>query len=135
MGAVVILAPTSGPILSPAACNRKIPIFDGYTRFDINLTYVGERTGQGEGLRGSRRRVRCALRADLRAQREPACDQFMADNKDLEVWLAPIPSEHVLVPFRVSARTMVGTTVIEASSSDRAGVGCREAPATPSLIF
>ena len=39
----------------------------------------------------------------------------MADNKDLEVWLAPIERDHVLIPFRVSARTMIGTTVIEAS--------------------
>jgi hypothetical protein len=38
----------------------------------------------------------------------------MADNKDLEVWLAPIASDHVLIPFRVSVRTMIGTTVIEA---------------------
>ena len=39
----------------------------------------------------------------------------MADNKDLEVWLAPIERDHVLMPFRVSVRTMVGTTVVEAS--------------------
>ena len=25
----------------------------------------------------------------------------MAENKDLEVWLAPIASDHVLIPFRV----------------------------------
>ncbi|MBV9288650.1 MAG: DUF3108 domain-containing protein, partial [Hyphomicrobiales bacterium] len=41
--------------------------------------------------------------------------KFMAENKDLEVWLAPIESDHLLFPFRVSARTMIGTTVIEAS--------------------
>ena len=39
----------------------------------------------------------------------------MADNKDLEVWLAPIERDRMLIPFRVSARTMIGTTVIEAS--------------------
>jgi hypothetical protein len=38
----------------------------------------------------------------------------MADNKDLEVWLAPIASDHVLFAFRVSVRTMIGTTVVEA---------------------
>jgi hypothetical protein len=39
----------------------------------------------------------------------------MADNKDLEVWLAPIDGARVLMPYRVSVRTMIGTTVIEAS--------------------
>ena len=41
VGAVILPAPPSEPLLSPAACNRKVPIFDGYTRFDIDLTYVG----------------------------------------------------------------------------------------------
>ena len=38
----------------------------------------------------------------------------MADNKELEVWLAPVASARVLVPFRISALTMMGMTVIEA---------------------
>jgi hypothetical protein len=46
--------------------------------------------------------------------RDRPATKFMADNKDLEVWLAPIASDHVLVPFRVSARTMIGTLVVEA---------------------
>jgi hypothetical protein len=32
----------------------------------------------------------------------------MAENKDLEVWLAPIARDRLLIPFRVSARTMIG---------------------------
>ncbi len=46
--------------------------------------------------------------------RDRPATKFMADNKDLEVWLAPIASDRVLFPFRVSVRTMVGTTVVEA---------------------
>ena len=60
VGAVVIPAPPSGPLVSPAACNRKIPIFDGYTRFDIDLTYVGERNVMAKGYDG--RVVVCAAR-------------------------------------------------------------------------
>ena len=52
VGAFVIPAPASGPMVSPAACNRKIPIFDGYTRFDIDLTYVGERSVKAKGYDG-----------------------------------------------------------------------------------
>ena len=52
----------------------------------------------------------------------------MADNKDLEVWLAPIESDRVLIPFRVSVRTMIGTTVIEAV---RIPGGGRADPLTP----
>ena len=115
VGAVIIPAPASAPILSPAACNRKIPIFDGYTRFDIDLTYVGQRRVKAKGYDGPV--AVCAIRYVPISghRRDRPATKFMAENKDLEVWLAPIESDHVLMPFRVSARTMIGTTVIEAS--------------------
>jgi len=115
IGAVVFPAPASGPLVSPEACNRKIPIFDGYTRFDIDLTYVGERNVKAKGYDGPV--VVCAIRYVPISghRRDRPATKFMADNKDLEVWLAPIESDHILIPFRVSARTMIGTTVIEAS--------------------
>ena len=113
-GAVILPAPASGPILSPAACNRTVAIFDGYTRFDVNLTYVGERTVSAKGYDGPV--AVCAARYVPISghSRDRPATKFMADNKDLEVWLAPIASDHVLIPFRVSVRTMIGTTVIEA---------------------
>jgi len=115
VGAVVLPAPATGPMLSPAACDRKIPIFDGYTRFDITLSYVGERTVSAKGYEGPV--AVCAARYVPISghQRDRPATKFMADNKDLEVWLAPIASDHVLFPFRVSVRTMIGTTVVEAS--------------------
>jgi hypothetical protein len=114
VGAVIFPAPP-GPLVSPAACNRRIPIFDGYTRFDIDMTYVGERSAKAKGFEGPV--AVCAIRYVPISghSRDRPATKFMAENKDLEVWLAPIESDHVLVPFRVSARTMIGTTVIEAS--------------------
>ncbi len=115
VGAFVFPAPASGPILSPAACDRIIPIFDGYTRFDIDLSYVGERSVKAKGYDGPV--AVCAMRYVPIAghSRDRPATKFMADNKDLEVWLAPIETDRVLVPFRVSVRTMIGTTVVEAS--------------------
>jgi len=115
VGAVIIPAPASGPIVSPAACDRKVPIFDGYTRFDIDLTYVGERRVATKGYEGPV--VVCAARYVPIAghRRDRPATKFMADNKDLEVWLAPIENDRVLIPFRVSVRTMIGTTVVEAT--------------------
>ena len=78
--------------MSPAACNREIPIFDGYTRFDINLTYVGERSAKAKGYDGPV--AVCAARyVPISGHRsERPATKFMAENKDLEVWLAPIGS-------------------------------------------
>jgi hypothetical protein len=115
VGAVVVPVPAKGPLVSPASCDRKIPVFDGYTRFDVDLTYVGQRDVSAKGYTGPV--AVCAVRYVPIAghRRDRPSTKFMADNKDLEVWLAPVASAHVLLPFRVSARTMMGMTVIEAS--------------------
>ena len=115
VGAFVIPAPAKGPLVGPASCDRTIPIFDGYTRFDVNLTYVGQRDVSAKGYKGPV--AVCAVRYVPIAghRRDRPATKFMADNTDLEVWLAPIDGARVLMPFRVSVRTMIGTTVIEAS--------------------
>ena len=76
VGAVVIPAPASGPMLSPAACDRTIPIFDGYTRFDIYALLCRRAHGIGERLQGSGRGLRGALRPDIRPSAQPAGDQI-----------------------------------------------------------
>jgi len=114
VGAVVIPAPTSGAMAPSEACDRKIPIFDGYTRFDIDLTYVGERTAKAKGYDGPV--VVCSARYVPVSGHSPnrPTTKFMAENKDIEVWLAPIEADRVWMPFRISVRTMIGTTVVEA---------------------
>ena len=114
VGAVVIPAPASGAMAPPSACNRKIAIFDGYTRFDIDLSYVGERDAKAKGYDGPV--AVCAARYVPISGHSPnrPATKFMAENRDLEVWLAPIEADRVWMPFRVSVRTMIGTTVVEA---------------------
>jgi len=120
VGAVVIPVPAKSPLIGPASCDRKIPVFDGYTRFDIDLSYVGERDVSAKGYSGPV--AICAVRYVPIAghRRDRPSTKFMAENRDLEVWLAPVASARVLLPFRVSARTMMGTAVIEASEFSHA---------------
>jgi hypothetical protein len=39
----------------------------------------------------------------------------MEENRDLSVWLAPVEGTRVLMPMRISIRTTMGTSVIEAT--------------------
>ena len=115
VGAFVISVPGAEPLVSPAACNRTIPVFDGYTRFDVRLAYVGERQVKTTGYKGPV--AVCAVRYVPIAGHRPdrPGTKFMAENKSMELWLAPVEAERILLPYRVSVRTMIGTTVIEAS--------------------
>jgi hypothetical protein len=115
VGAFIFHTPAGVPPTSAAACDRTIPVFDGYTRFDVNLSYVGQRKVSVKGYSGPV--AVCAVRYVPIAghRRDRPATKFMAENKDIEVWLAPIGAENVLMPFRISLRTMIGTAVAEAS--------------------
>lgn len=114
LGAFVLSVPPGGETTGPAACNRRLPIFDGAVRFDIALSYVGSRHVTAKGYDGQV--AVCAVRyVPVSGHRiDSKSAQFMADNKNLEVWLAPLEGTRLVFPFRISVRTMIGTTVIEA---------------------
>jgi hypothetical protein len=115
VGAFVLPAPAQGGPTSPAACNRTVPIFDGNTRFNVALSYVGERDVKAKGYSGPV--AVCAARYVPIAGHRPdrPGTKFMVENKDIEVWLAPVGDARVLMPFRISIRTMVGMAVAEAT--------------------
>lgn len=100
--------------VGPAACNRTLPVFDGYTRFDVTLSFVGTRNVQAKGYSGPV--AVCAARYNPIAGHRPdrPGTKFMAENRQMEAWLAPVGASGVVVPFRIAVKTMVGTTVIEA---------------------
>jgi hypothetical protein len=112
IAAALMQAAGGGP---EGACNRTIPVFDGAQRFDIALSFAGTRTvAARDGYSGPV--VVCKARytpiAGHRAER-PAV-KYMANNRDMEAWLAPSGVEGVYLPFRVSIKTMIGTTIVQA---------------------
>lgn len=112
--ALIMPVPLNEPLDGPAACNRTLPIYDGYARFDIALHYAGTRHVTVAGYDGPV--AVCTARyhpisGHLVNSRSTA---FMAQNTGIEVWLAPVESAHVVVPLKVSMPTMTGTLEIEA---------------------
>ncbi|MBN8998964.1 MAG: DUF3108 domain-containing protein [Rhizobiales bacterium] len=100
-----------------AACNRSIPVFDGWQRFDVKLFYKSTAQVQGEGGSYSGPVVVCGARyvpvAGHRPTREAV--KFMENNKQLEVWLAPVDDLGVMLPFRMQIGTEAGLLTIHAS--------------------
>jgi hypothetical protein len=115
MSALVMTVPAGEPLVGAAACNRTLPIFDGGARFDVTLSYVGTRQVKTKGYAGPV--TVCAARYRPIAGHRPdrKATQFMANNREIETWLAPVEGSRVVFPFRISIMTMIGMTVIEAS--------------------
>jgi hypothetical protein len=115
VGAFVLSVPAGQPLVGPASCDRTIPVFDGYTRFDLRLAYAGQKDVTTDGYAGPV--AMCTVRYVPIAGHRPSRPgtKFMTENKNIEIWLAPVESARVLMPYRISVRTMIGTAVIEAS--------------------
>lgn len=134
VSAVLMPAVARGDLLSAENCNRTIPVFDGAARFDVVLTYAETKQIEKPGYQGPV--LVCNARyvpiSGHRTDRPGA--KFMEQNRDMDVWLAPVPEARVLVPLRISVRTMMGVSVIEANrvsvaGQEKAGRGQRRAEA------
>ncbi len=112
--ALIMAVPAGEPLVGPAACNRTLPIYDGVVRFDLTMTYTGTRNVSAIGYDGPV--SVCAVRYKPIAghRYDSRSTKFMAQNHDIEVWLAPIERAHVVIPFHIGLRTMAGMANVDA---------------------
>lgn len=124
VGAFVVALDSDGRPDGNKVCNRTVPVFDGWQRFDIRLSYRDTRpvngAYQGDVIVCSARYVPVAGHRPSREQ-----VQYMAANERLEVWMAPVAGTRLMVPYRILIGTQVGDLVITArqfqvAASDRA---------------
>ena len=115
LSALIMPVAGDGSVIGPASCPKALPVYDGWARFNINLTYVGTRQIKVKGYEGPV--AVCSARYVAVAGHRPdrPATKFMEDNKEMEVWLAPVGESRITLPIRISVATMVGTTVIEAT--------------------
>ena len=102
--------------VSPEACNRTVPVFDGRLRYDLKLAHKRmERVKADKGYEGPV--VVCALYFAPIAGYIPdrPAIKYLIAQRDMEVWLAPIAGTRVVVPFRFSVPTPLGLGVLEAT--------------------
>lgn len=111
-----LLMPTSLKDRSNAsACDRTIPVFDGATRFDVKLTYARIENVRSATYTGPVAVCRARYTPISGHRPNRTATKFMEDNKDMEAWLMPMGEDRVFIPYRISVRTPIGTTVIEAT--------------------
>ncbi|MEP3278834.1 MAG: DUF3108 domain-containing protein [Stappiaceae bacterium] len=112
VSAILMPLENSSASFGPQACDRRIPIFDGWTRYDIQLSYKRRKKVRGFGYDGDV--IICSARWVPVAGHRPAKKsvQYMAANTDMEIWLAPLAGTRVLFPYRASMRTAAGKLIV-----------------------
>lgn len=116
MTAALMPVAGTGDPLSPDACKRKLSVFDGRQRTDIELVYKRmEQVKAQKGYAGPV--VVCTPLYQPVAGHRPnrAAIQYLMKTREMEIWLAPIAGTRVLVPFRFSVPTPFGSGVLQAT--------------------
>lgn len=133
MSGAFIYLPGAADLLSPAACDRSIPVFDGRQRYDLALSYLRTDKVKADGYAGPA--VVCAVRYAPVAGHRPTRStvQYMKDNKDMAVWLVPVAGTRLLAPFKISVATMIGTAVLAAESFETQAKGASAPPASGTI--
>jgi hypothetical protein len=106
----------TGDPVSPAACGRKVAVFDGRVRYDLRSEYKRMETVRAErGYQGPA--VVCAVYFEPISGYIPsrAVIKYLIQLREAEVVMAPITGTRVLVPFRFSLPTPLGLGVLQAT--------------------
>jgi Protein of unknown function (DUF3108) len=109
------VAGTGDPVTAQA-CNRKVAVFDGRVRYDLHSEFRRMETVKADrGYAGPV--VVCAVFFTPISGYVPdrPAIKYLVTLRDAEVWLAPIAGTRVLVPFRFSMPTPLGTGQLQAT--------------------
>jgi len=115
MTASLMPVPGRGDTFVPEACPRKLAIFDGRMRYDLELVFKRlDKVKSERGYQGTV--VVCALYFSPIAGHIPAraVIKYLVDIRDIEVWLAPIAGTRLMVPYRVTIPTPFGLGLMQA---------------------
>ena len=116
MSAAIMPVAGSGDVLTPDACKRKLAIFDGRQRADIDLAFKRmDRVHADKGYQGPV--VVCTVLYTPIAGHRPErpAIKYLVETREMEMWLAPIAGTRLLVPFRFSVPTPFGLGVLQAT--------------------
>jgi uncharacterized protein DUF3108 len=114
-GSLTRVPGTSDPV-GPEACRSSSSIFDGRMRYDLRLDYKRiEMVKSQKGYQGPV--VVCAIYFTPIAGYIPDRPgiKYIAAQRNMEVWLAPIAGTRVLVPYKLLVPTPIGMAALEAT--------------------
>ena len=112
----MIRVPGTAEVLSPDSCRTGAGIFDGRMRYDLKLDFKRMETVRAEkGYHGPV--VVCAVYFTPVAGYIPdrPVIKYLATQRNIEIAFAPLAGTRVLVPFRMTVPTPLGTAVLEAT--------------------
>jgi hypothetical protein len=115
MTSSLVHVPGAGDPVSADACTGTSAVFDGRMRYDLSLEFKRLETIRVDGYQGPV--VVCAIYFVPIAGFDPnrAAIKYLIAQRHMEIWLAPIAGTRLLVPYRLTIPTPLGTGKLEAT--------------------
>lgn len=115
LSALILPAPGVANMTAEQACDRTVRVFDGWQCFDVRLSYKRQRQIDGPEGSYSGPVYVCSARFIPVAGHVPRRVKALANNKSIEIWLAPIADMSLLVPYSIQLNIPLGTLVVRAN--------------------
>jgi hypothetical protein len=111
----LVMPVVGADLTGSAACDRTIPVFDGYARFDVMLSYAGTQQVRSPAYSGPVAVCKARYKAVAGHRTNRKQTNYMENNRQIEVWLMPVEGARVVTPYKIAMATQVGQLVIEAT--------------------
>jgi len=115
LSALILPAPGVGKMTAEKACDRTVHVFDGFQRFDVKLSFKKQREVNGSEGSYSGPVYVCAARFIPVAGHVPSRVKSLANNKSIEIWLAPVADMSLLVPYNIQLAIPLGILSVRAN--------------------
>ena len=106
----------TGDVRVPEVCQRKVAVFDGRMRYDLQLAFKRmDNVHAKKGYTGPV--VVCSIYFIPIAGHMPDrySIKYLTRARDAEVWLAPVAGTRVMAPYRIQMETPLGMGIVEAT--------------------
>ena len=116
MTGAMLRVPGTGDLLTPDSCRTGAAVFDGRMRYDLKLDFKRMETVKAEkGYQGPV--VVCALYFSPVSGYIPdrPVIKYLIAQRNMEIAFAPLAGTRILVPFRITVPTPLGTAMLEAT--------------------
>jgi hypothetical protein len=115
LSAGLVIVAGSDDLFKPQSCQGRIPVFDGRRRFDVDLNFMRVDTVKAEGGYQGPGIVCSARLVPIAGHRVGGASlELLVKLNAVEVTLVPLAGTRILVPFKASIPTVVGTIAIAA---------------------
>ncbi|MGE0566235.1 MAG: DUF3108 domain-containing protein [Pseudolabrys sp.] len=130
LSAMLIAAPEGESPLSPARCERTLPVFDGQRRYDLHLSFKRiDKLKLDRGYNGPALVCAVVLRPIAGYRPDSMLVKYVGGRPGMEIWFMPVGGAPVIAPGRLKMPTGIGTLEIEADRMDWTTVRAPAAPA------